>query len=326
MSENPTGRGAESPLVSVVVPTFGRPRLLRRAIESVRRQTLTNWELLVIDDNESGSPASMETSSLVSLFLDDPRIRYITHDTNRGGSQARNTGILAAAGKFIAFLDDDDEWLADKLAQQCRRLESLPPEFGAVYCGYYVDTAATREPRVVTTGEVTRPFPAILVDNFIGTTSTLLCRRSVFQTIGMFDVEMPAAQDRELLIRLCRTYRIATVRTPLVRFNWHDGPRVTKQLDRKLEAQEIIYERYADILETHPRLHSRFLVDQGKLQLRCGQPAASTFFRAWRVDPFRLPALFYALLCSVDSSTYEWVRRTTWRVRRLGSPKASRSR
>ncbi|HEX7003910.1 MAG TPA: glycosyltransferase family A protein [Trueperaceae bacterium] len=307
----------EHPLVSIVLPTFGRPDLLGRAIESVLRQTLGSWELLVVDDNDGGTREAAETRLVVEAYRDEERLRYIPLGANRGGSRARNVGIVAAQGELIAFIDDDDEWLPEKLARQCSELTRLPPEYGAIYCGYFVESNATVTPSVVA-GKLPRdPFPAILVDNFVGTTSTLLCRRSIFREIGMFDERMPAAQDRELLIRLCRRYRIAAIEGPLVRFHWHEGSRVTKRRESKLEAQVEINSRYADELQRHRSIRSRFLLDMGKLQLACGraEEAAVTFLRSWLCQPLRFAALAYAVLASVDGSFYEWVRRSTWRLR-----------
>lgn len=313
-----TSAALHEPLVSVVVPTYGRSTLLERALRSVLAQTYSNWELLVVDDNESGSSARAETERLLARYEIDPRVHYIRHETNAGGSQARNTGISAAEGAYVAFLDDDDEWLPTKLEVQCRLLEDLPQRVAAAYCGYSVQSSALARVTAVPACSYRRPYPRILVDNFIGTTSTLICRKSALEEIGMFDTALPAAQDRELLIRLCRSYEIACVNEPLVRFNWHDGARVTKQLGKKLEAQETLYRRYAADLKQNRRLHSRYLVEQAKLQLQCDQAgkATRTFLTAWLADPVQPYPLLLALISSVNSSFYERVRLSTWRFRR----------
>jgi glycosyltransferase involved in cell wall biosynthesis len=316
------------PLVSIVIPTFGRPRLLERALSSVFAQTYGHWELIVVDDNDRGSPAARETEGLLARHQHDRRIRYLKHHSNRGGSQARNTGIAAAAGEYIAFLDDDDEWLPQKLEVQCRKLQQLTHDFGLVYCGYYIRSSASSSVAPIPARSFRQPFPRILVDNFIGTTSTLLCRKSALEEVGMFDAQLPAAQDRELLIRLCRRFRIASVREPLVRFNWHDGMRITKRLESKLEALDTIYSRYADELRPHPGLHAQYLVDRAKLLLRFGDRGKATalFCRAWLVHPLKVAPLFYAFFSSVDVSLYEWVRLSTWRLRRGRASRGGRYR
>ena len=100
------------PRVTVVIPTFGRPELVCRAIRSVVAQTVTDIQITVVIDGDD--PATVAALSTIG----DDRLRWIIHDEARGAGQARNTGAEAAAGKWIAFLDDDDEWLPTKLERQ----------------------------------------------------------------------------------------------------------------------------------------------------------------------------------------------------------------
>jgi len=105
------------PKVSVVIPTCNRPDLLPRAIKSVLAQTYQDFEIIVVDDGREKS------SENVVAGIGDARLKYIKQTDKKGGSAARNTGIKAAAGDFIAFLDDDDEWLPEKLDKQVRGLD-----------------------------------------------------------------------------------------------------------------------------------------------------------------------------------------------------------
>src|SRR5690348_13147078 len=108
--------------VSVIIPTHNRSDFLRNAITSVLNQTYQDFEIIVVDDGSTDN-----TSEVVANFSDE-RITFIRHDTNKGGSAARNTGILASKCDYIAFLDDDDEWLPDKLRKQMEILVASPPE------------------------------------------------------------------------------------------------------------------------------------------------------------------------------------------------------
>ena len=118
----------QKPLVSVVIPTYNRAALLADALASVDAQvgtgSLFEVEIVVVDDASSD-----ETAAVVQRH---PSVRYIRHSTNRGGSAARNTGIAASTGSLIAFLDDDDLWLPNKLALQVPVLQAHP-EAGGVY-------------------------------------------------------------------------------------------------------------------------------------------------------------------------------------------------
>src|SRR5262245_7479203 len=118
------------PKVSVIVPTRDRAEYLRVAITSVLSQTFQDFELIVVDD------ASAENNfEVISSFHDD-RIKFIRHETRKGGSAARNTGIINSSCDYIAFLDDDDEWFPDKIAKQIHLLHSSPPDVGCIYTGY----------------------------------------------------------------------------------------------------------------------------------------------------------------------------------------------
>ena len=100
------------PLISIIIPTYNREYTLLFSIKSVLNQTYKNFELLVVDDGSED-----DTESLVKK-ISDPRVRYIRHKKKLGANSARNTGIMASKGNYIAFNDSDDEWLPEKLMKQ----------------------------------------------------------------------------------------------------------------------------------------------------------------------------------------------------------------
>ena len=118
-----------NPTVSVIIPTRNRYSFVPRAIQSVLNQTYQDFEVLVVDDASDD-----HTDEIVKGFSDE-RITYIHHEVKRGGSAARNTGIKFSKGEFIAFLDDDDQWLPEKLQCQMHLLSNSPTVVGAIYTG-----------------------------------------------------------------------------------------------------------------------------------------------------------------------------------------------
>src|SRR5262245_60879260 len=108
------------PTASVIVPTFNRADTIRRAIESVQAQTLDDWELIVVDDGSTD-----DTGALIEGM--EPRMTLIRQE-NRGFAEARNTGIRASTGKYLAFLDSDDEFLPHHLELEIAFLEAFPEE------------------------------------------------------------------------------------------------------------------------------------------------------------------------------------------------------
>ncbi|PSP18272.1 glycosyl transferase family 2, partial [Halobacteriales archaeon QH_10_67_13] len=197
------------PRVSVVVPTYNRATELPRALESVLQQTYRDLELLVVDDGSTD-----ETRSVLAA-IDDPRLRVITHETNRGANVARNTGIEHADGELIAFLDSDDEWDRRKLHHQLARYETGPPDCVAVYCGFETELGGvvgrfmSAVARVLATADEERPKEGgealvgeILADHLhSGAGSTLLVTAAVARDIGGFDEELDRFQDPDFLLR-----------------------------------------------------------------------------------------------------------------------------
>src|SRR5688572_23641621 len=124
--------------VSVIVPVFNRAATLARCYESVKAQTVSDWELIAVDD------CSSDDSVKVLERFDDPRIRILRHQVNRGAGAARNTGMEAATGEFVAFLDSDDAWLPDKTARQISALNESGA--GLALCAFEeIDSGGTSE-------------------------------------------------------------------------------------------------------------------------------------------------------------------------------------
>ena len=102
-------------MVSVIITTYKGAKKLQRAILSVLGQTYSNVEIIVVDDNNPGTIERADTEKVMATFKKNKNIRYIQHKKNKNGAVARNTGIRAATGKYIAFLDDDDFFLPDRV-------------------------------------------------------------------------------------------------------------------------------------------------------------------------------------------------------------------
>jgi glycosyltransferase involved in cell wall biosynthesis len=198
-SRKPLAVSSESPLVTVVICTFKRAHLVTRAIKSVQEQSYKNIEIVVVDD------ASPDNTREVVSRLDDPRIRYIRHETNKGLPAGRNTGIRAAKGKYIAFLDDDDEWLPDKIARQL----TFATRFDAVVGMGLIDgkiLSSRHGKEIVDLDDLRR-------GNKWGS-CTLLARADVMRDV-MFDESLRVGEDWDAFIRIAQKYRIGHVDEPL---------------------------------------------------------------------------------------------------------------
>jgi glycosyltransferase involved in cell wall biosynthesis len=192
----------------VVIPTYDRPERLRRAVESVREQTYEDVELIVVDDC-SPTPAEEVLSDTEFTGLE---VRHIRHAENRGANAARNNGIEAVSGEFVAFLDDDDEWAPTKLERQVRTFAEAGPDVGVVYTGMQIVLRdRTRTTINTVSGDVTE---AILVGESLATFSAVMVRATVIEDAGLPDERFPSWQDREWYLRLSQVCRFEVLPKP----------------------------------------------------------------------------------------------------------------
>lgn len=182
-------------IVSIIIPTYKNRGGLTLSIDSALKQTYPNIEIIVIDDN---SPKSLErntTEKLMEKYRDNEQVHYIRHEVNKNGAAARNTGIKAAKGEFIAFLDDDDEFLPEKIAKQVQFMNAHQ-EFDAVYNYSYVND----KEEMITPYEGNASIPLLMCRTKMFTPA-LMFRKSALDDIGGFNEDFRRHQDYELLLK-----------------------------------------------------------------------------------------------------------------------------
>ncbi len=235
-------------LVSVVIPTYKRSEMLTRAIQSILNQSYYNTEIIVVDDNEPNDEFSLATQAKLKE-IKDARVRYIQQEKHINGSAARNVGIDAAAGEYIAFLDDDDVWYPDKLEKQMK-IFSASPEVGLVYTGskaIYVNDKVSYAIVPKRKGNLKRE---ILLGNCIGTTSTVVVKRDVIVAAGKFDIQMPALQDYDLWIRICQLTQVGYVQDEEIDYyNFRNGVQVSSNTEKYETAFARLNEKYRDLMD-----------------------------------------------------------------------------
>jgi glycosyltransferase involved in cell wall biosynthesis len=192
------------PLVSVIIPVFNRKDLLHRALRSVLKQRFRDFEVLVIDDG------SIDGVSELPLLCSDTRIQYHRLDINSGVSKARNTGIHHSKGTWIALLDSDDEWTADKLADQMQWLKNNPAfkitQSREIWVrnGKRVNPPATHE-----------KFQGDLFKESLNrcmiTPSSVIFHRDLITIAGGFNESLPACEDYDLWLRITSRFPVGLV-------------------------------------------------------------------------------------------------------------------
>ncbi|WP_346621253.1 glycosyltransferase [Blastococcus montanus] len=300
------------PVVSVVIPTYNRGTVLRRTLQGVLAQTVRDLEVLVVDDGSTdGTPELLAGCA-------DPRVRYLRQPRNAGVGAARNRGLREARGEFIAFLDDDDEWLPTKLARQLECFAGRPDTLGLVYTGVEDhDGAGGVVVRTPThRGQIYRD---MLVTNVLhGAPSSALMRRCVVATAGFFDEDLVAIEDYDYWVRVTRFFDVDLVEEPLVRY--HD-PRdaVRRSVDAiaNREARAAFFARYEAEMRRAGVRHL-FLVRSSIRHLQDPvnrRGARRLALRALRLAPTAL-TVHAALVRSVAPG---WVRRPARRTAQVGA-------
>ncbi len=276
------------PLVSVVIPTYNMAAFIGQAISSVLAQSMTDLELVVVDDGSTD-----ETAQVVSGFGD--RVSYI-HQANNGGNSARNRGVAAAHGRYVAFLDADDTWLPEKLELQLRVFDEYP-SVGFVGCGYQVQNHdGTRSHETV----VRRNYPSR--DAFVralqicqilpGSASGVVVRRQTLLEAGPFDQSIRIAEDWDMWLRLAQLCDVHFVEQVLVTIRRHGGKPAFRNLANFERWHRYVIEknipaerRPAALAMMHARLGSSYLVE-GRPECALSHLAMSFRLRPIRLLPF----------------------------------------
>lgn len=195
------------PLVSVIIPTFNRARMLKAAIDSVLAQEYQNIELIVVDDDSTDT-----TAELLKTYGQD---LTVISQKNAGVSAARNAGIAAASGRYIAFLDSDDLWLPQKLTQQVQFF-TLHPE--ALIC--QTEEIWMRDGRRVNPKLRHQKLSGMIFEPSLHlclvSPSAVMIRRELFDEVGLFDESLPACEDYDLWLRISCRYPVYLIPTPLI--------------------------------------------------------------------------------------------------------------
>ncbi len=231
-------------LVSAIITTHNRKEFLRRAIESVLKQTYDNIELIVVDD--ASTDGTYEYCRTLPL-----KYIYIPKDESKGGNYARNQGIRAAIGEYVAFLDDDDYWLPSKIEKQVALIKEKDCEL--VHCGKRLEIIQ-KDKRAIYQDILPNPYYSgdlskkILYEICAMTTNMLISRKALYE-IGYFDENLKFWQEYELTIRLAQRKPIYFVDEVLsvYRINLYDNQRLSNKYFEWKESVKYIYKKHSDL-------------------------------------------------------------------------------
>ncbi len=219
-----------TPAISVVIPAYNAERTVAETLDSVLAQSMQDFEIIVVNDGSRDA-----TGAILDFYAErHPGKVRVIHQENTGQARARNNGIAAARGRYIAFNDADDIWAPEKLERQLRFLEDNP-EYGLCYTeGMTIDEKGREKEPFGATREFTGRCFEILItrNNIIG--SSVMVRRAVLDDVGVFNPELRACENWELWTRIARKYPIACIDEKLSFYRQHGG-NMSKDIDRMRE-------------------------------------------------------------------------------------------
>lgn len=309
----------QSPVVSIVVPTYNRAQMLEQVIQCVRSQTVPDWECLVVDD------ASTDDIESVVLAAGDERIRYLRRPVNGGVSAAQNTGIDNAHGRFIVFLHTDDLIDQDYVEKQLAQLEGAGNEkLAGIECARKVISAEGLEvlrPRLAETSDLRMLQFEISVH-----ITQILFKSAVLREVH-FDESLRGWEDWDLFYRLIKAdYRFATNSEALCTINQHDGPRLSA-FEVQIEQLLKLHEKYIDDIKPSRLVHGVWHFKIGLMYARMGimSRARKHFMRSAILKPTDFARVGVAASAFLGRSIFGLVWHGYERARRIryGGVKAS---
>lgn len=247
-----------NPKVSVVIPTYNRAHLIKRAIKSVLDQTFKDFEILVIDDGSEDKTCDV----VKGIKKQDSRVRSLRHKKNRGYPSALNTGIKNAKGAYIAFQDDDDIWLKGKLKKQMDLFVKSSDEVGVVYARFvrYSGSKKSYAPYdwvKKLEGNIHRE---LLKGNFVGTPVSVV-KKECFSKIGLFDTNLVHLQDWEMWIRISKYFQFRFIDQVLMKSFERKGSVNRQKKIIQAKTIEVIVEKHKDDYRGHKKIMGQKYLD-----------------------------------------------------------------
>lgn len=246
----------KDPAFSIITPTFNRPELLLRNINSVACQTFNDYEHIIIDDS-----GTRKTERIIAEN-NDKRIVYYAHETSKGAAAAYNTGLRYSRGRYILFLDDDDEYLPDFLEKMHERFRITAPEIGFILSGFTriieKESGEFFSYSHVWPSEFTSKEEGLIAATSIGNGCGVCIRRECISEVGLYDEAIKYGHDTEYLFRLARKYDFVTIPECLVKLHSHESGRLNDDKNNleRLSFREEFLLKNSDLLDTYPKLYA----------------------------------------------------------------------
>lgn len=224
--------------ISAVIPVKNRPALIVQAIGSCLAQSHAPDEIIIVDDGSDDATPEV----VAHMARRESRIRLIRRTQSGGAALARNVGAAQAAGRWLAFLDSDDRWHAEKLERQLAIARQIP-DAPAVFCGIRY-AYETRKARI----GIPKPIVShadLAVSNVLASTSAAFVRKASFELVGGFDSGLPNCEDWDLWLKLAKLGPLPVVQAPLVEYSFEATNKLSRDVAKLLRGHELVFARIA---------------------------------------------------------------------------------
>ena len=238
-------------MVSVIIPTYKRANYIERAINSVLAQTYTDYEIIIVDDNDHNTEDRKILENIMNKdgYKNNSKIKYIQHDKNRNGAAARNTGLKVSKGEYVTFLDDDDLFFKDRLEILVKSLDENP-EYNAAYTGCLIckNGYIKSYKNALKSGDLQKD--TLMQNSFFGTGSNMFFRKKSLEDINGFDETFKRHQDLEVFVRYFRDNKILAINEILV-IKDNDSRINSPNIERSLEYREYYMQKFIDDIQIY---------------------------------------------------------------------------
>jgi glycosyltransferase involved in cell wall biosynthesis len=236
------------PLISIIIPCYNGEKFIGDAIDSVINQTYQNWEIIVVDDESTDN-----SKKIVDKYRTDQRIKYVQHDANKGIAKTKNTGIRLARGDYLAFLDQDDIWLSNKLEMQVNCFKNHHEDVGMI-CTGMIFTDEKLKSQIIFRGFKDDNQKEMVKSLYLQTTnssSIMMIKKKCFYRVGFFNEELYGWDDFEMWMRIASQYKIKYIREGLVKKRMH-----TENVQKLPKVQKEAKKVFDLTIQLHPFLET----------------------------------------------------------------------
>lgn len=266
-----------NPAFSVVIPTYNRAHLVKRAIKSVLGQTYPEFEIIIVDDCSCDNTEEV----IQEVMKEDKRVRYVKLDKTKGAAASRNNGVELSRGDYIAFLDSDDKALNMWLEESEKKIEKLPLSWGVLYPRYYIQDELSN----VTYLNVIPPKEGHIYKDLmrgsglsIGVSGAVV-KKLAFLEVGGFDENLCGYHDYDLWYKMAREWTFHFVNAPLILFHDHRNSRLMGETEKRKKAYSLFHQKWKVEIEK--------IAGKDAIEKRKSKRAAGTYLSLIRAEVVR---------------------------------------